>query len=757
MTWLLAAAAVLSAIAGEATDAIAIAAILVLNAAVGFFQELRAERAVLALRSLTAPRARVVRDGRAAVIAAAEVVPGDLLLLEAGDLIAADARIADVAALRMNEAPLTGESAPVDKSPAPVPESTPLAERADTVFMGTAVASGTGSAEVVATGMRTELGAIATLLAGAASGPTPLQKRLDRVSRTLAVACVAIVLVVGGIAISRGGEWMDVLLSSVALAVAAVPEGLSAVVTVALAIGVRRMAARNVLVRRLPSVETLGCATVICTDKTGTLTTGKMRVREVWGRDHDAVVHAAAACCDAELQEEDAGVGDPTEIAILIEAMARGITRDEIERTRPRVETCPFDSERKRMSVLRADGRLYVKGAIEVVLERCVSGTDGAKEANVELAARGLRVLAVAMGAGREEKNLTLLGLLGIADPPRTEAIEAVAIARGAGIRTVMITGDHDVTARAIAAEMGILRPGDDASEVVVARATAAQKIEVVRTLKARGEVVAMTGDGVNDAPAIREADVGIAMGITGTEVTREAADMILTDDDYASMVAAVREGRGAFENIQKTLVYLLIGNAGELALMMLAALAGLPLPLLPLHLLWINLVTDGLPALTLVMDKPAPDAMKVPPRSPSSAMLGRREWRTILAIGAFEAVAVFGVYRWALDWGVPYARDMAFTTLVFAELLRAFGARSVRLLLWEVGLLTNRRVVGAVLATGALQIAIHSFEAPRALFRLVPLSANDVLIALAVAFLPVSLLEIAKLVRRHAFPMRGP
>jgi Ca2+-transporting ATPase len=525
LIWLLLAASVASALLGEAADAIAIGTILVINALVGFFQEYRAERAIVALRSMTAPRARVLRDGHQTVVAAAQIVRGDVLLLEAGDVVAADARVIEAHALSTGEAPLTGESVAVEKNTKPTAAGAPLAERHDTVFMGTAVATGSGRAQVFATGMKTELGRIAHLIATAEQGTTPLQLRLARVSRTLLFLCVAVVAVVAAIGLAREQSALLVFMSAVSLAVAAVPEGLPAVVTIALAIGVQRMATRNVLVRRLPAVETLGCATVICTDKTGTLTTGVMAVREVWGADHQAVLAAAAACCDAALAaDERTGTGDPTEVALLLAAAERRIRRDDIERSNPRLDVKPFDSQRKLMSVRRANGILYVKGAVEAVLGRAVAGTQGVAETAQQLAARGLRVLAVAAGAGPAEERLAVLGLVGLADPPRTEAIEAVAAARRAGIRTVMITGDHPITARAIAREMGILGVAEDPGEVVHARATPEEKLAIVRSWKARGAVVAMTGDGVNDAPALREANIGIAMGKGGTEVTREAS-----------------------------------------------------------------------------------------------------------------------------------------------------------------------------------------------------------------------------------------
>ncbi|HLT29698.1 MAG TPA: cation-translocating P-type ATPase [Myxococcaceae bacterium] len=740
-----------SAALGEWVNAIAIGAIVILNGLVGYFQEARAEKAVQALRSMTAPRARVIRDGTGRVVPASEIVRGDLLVLEAGDIVAADARLLRASRLSTREAALTGESAAVGKGTTPAREGVPLAERNDHVFMGTAVATGTGVAEVVATGMRTELGRIAHLLNTAEVAETPLQQRLEKVSHTLIFLSGGIVVVVALLGLLRGVGWLEVFMSAVSLAVAAVPEGLPTVVTIALAIGVQRMADRHVLIRRLPAVETLGSATVICTDKTGTLTTGRMAVREVWGSDHEAVLGAAAACCDAELGDTAGeGVGDPTELAILFAAAERGILRRDLERDNPRVHENPFDADRKRMSVLRRDGVLYVKGAPESVMALCEGDTSEGERANRQMGARGLRVLAIAVGSGESEQALRLLGLLGLADPPRTEAVDAIREARAAGIQTVMITGDQHATALAIAREMGVLREGEAPEGRVHARATPEDKLRIVRDWKARGAIVAMTGDGVNDAPALREAHIGVAMGQTGTEVTREAASMVLSDDNFASIIAAVREGRGVFTNIQKTLVYLLSGNAGELLVMFLAALAGYPLPLLPLQLLWINLVTDGLPGLALVMDPPARDAMAHPPRNPATPMLGRREWMTILLTGVLEATLVLSVFVWALSHReLDEARSLAFAVLVFCELFRAFAARSSDLLFWEVGAFTNLRLVGIIALSVIIQLALHHLPFTQRLFGLSPLPAWELAMALGLGFIPVTLLELFKLVRR--------
>lgn len=757
--WLLLVACLVSALLGETADAVAIGAIVVINGFVGFFQEYRAERAVLALRSLTAPRAHVLRDDQPVAVPAREVVKGDVLLLEAGDLVAADAKVLEANVLTVNEALLTGESLPVEKMAEPAASDAPLAERRDTVFTGTAVSTGTGVAEVVATGMDTELGKIAHLLTSVEESDTPLQKRLAHVSQTLLYLCIGIVIVVALAGLVRGTRLLDLFLSAVSLAVAAVPEGLPAVVTIALAIGVRRMASRHVLVRKLQAVETLGSTNVICTDKTGTLTTGVMAVRELWGPDHHKLLDAAAACSEATLnQDERDGVGDPTEIALLLAASEREIRRDDIEQNRPRTAVHPFDSERKMMSIRRADGVLYAKGAVEIVLARCNAGTEGAAAANGQMAARGLRVLAVATGTTDEERDLRLLGLVGIADPPRTEAIEAVNAARTAGIETVMITGDHPTTARAIARELGILGPGKPSDEFVHARASPEDKLRIVRSWKGRGAIVAMTGDGVNDAPALREAHIGIAMGRSGTEVTREASDMILTDDNFASIVAAVREGRGIFDNIQKTLVYLLSGNSAELLVMLLAALLGLPLPLLPVQLLWVNLATDGFPALALVADPVSPDILKRPPRRPEDPILGRSEWLSIAITGVVQTATTLGTFVWALrSRNLEEARNLAFTVLVFGELFRAFAARSPTRLFWETGAFTNLALLGVVLTSVLIQLGIHHIPATRTIFRIGTISLHDCILSLVIGLVPVTVVECGKLVRRFFARTRAP
>ncbi len=828
---LLVGAAGVSALLGEWLDAAAILAIVVLNGIIGFLQEHKAERALAALRRMTAPTARVRRGGRSLLVPAREVVPGDVLELEAGDLVPADARLVDVASFRTNEAPLTGESEPVEKSPAASGDGeVPLAERTGMVYLGTSVAAGRGTGVVVATGMQTEFGRIMELLASAGSGEvTPLQARLHALGRVLTWGSLGLVALLFGIGLARGLPAFDLFLTSVSLAVAAVPEGLPAVVTIALALGVQRMARRRALVRRLHAVETLGSTSVICSDKTGTLTVGEMTARTLWlpGRAYDVLGEGYAplgsihldgrpldASADPDLQRlltvmvgcngaalsEESGtwrvLGDPTEGALLAVGLKGGIAAAEVELQYGRIAEHPFDSDRKRMTVVRRhrDGGVLalVKGAPEVILDRCTGIWKGAQvEALAQderaviaaqaavMAERGLRVLAAAQRvfAGADvvpasteevERDLVFVGLVGLADPPRPEARQAVALARRAGIRVVMITGDHPRTAGAIARELGIAESRDDvlsgleldrlddagfAARVervsVYARVTAAHKLRIVRAWKDAGAVVAMTGDGVNDAPAIRGADVGIAMGRTGTEVTKEASDMVITDDDFASIVSAVEQGRGTYGNIRKTLQYLLAGNTGELLLMTAAVLTGVPLPLMPVQLLWINLVTDGLPALCLATDPIGHDVMSSRPRPRAEPITDRSFVRGVLVTGLLTGAVTMAVYLLSLArFPVEMARAHAFSTLVYAELLRAFGARSLTVPIWRLGLASNLRLAGVVAASVVLQLALPHVGAGRILD--VPaMPLQHCLLLLCAGAIPLVVLEALKLARR--------
>lgn len=747
-------ACVLSAVLGEWLESAAIAVILVLNALIGFFQEYRAENAVLALSNMTAPRATVIRDKKKTVIDAREIVPGDLLLLEAGDIVAADGKIIESSRLQVNEAVLTGESLPVEKEFIADAGGTQVENKNGSVFMGTSVATGTAKVEVFATGMRTELGKIAHLITTAESSTTPLQIQLTKIGRMLLVLCLLVVGIVLILGVIQGRAWLELVIFSISLAVAAVPEGMPAIVTVALALGVQRMAARNALIRKLPSVETLGSVTVICTDKTGTLTTGNMRVREVWGDHPGKLLSAAASCCDAELAADGgSGTGDPTELAILIAANERGIRKEEIESTHPRVASEPFDSVKKRMSILRQDGVLYVKGAFESVISLCSITENQLKDAQVagqDMTSRGLRVLAVAVGKGREEKNLSFLGLIGISDPPRFEARQAIAEARNAGITPVMITGDHPTTAAAIARELGLVLESETTEGRVHARATPEDKLNLVRAWKDRGAIVAMTGDGVNDAPALREAHIGIAMGRNGTEVTRQSADLILADDNFATIVAAVREGRGIYQNVRKAIIYLLTGNFSELVVVLGASALDRPLPFLATHLLWINLVTDSLPALTLIADPVSSDVMKSPPRQQSEHLLGKAEWIQIAWTGTFEGGLILGLFLTALNAsGLELARNLAFTTLVFSQLWRALGARSGSRIFWEVGAFGNLWLLGVIVITGSFQLSLHYLPFTQNIFGLKPFSMQQIAWMIPFSMIPITVIEARKLIVR--------
>lgn len=827
--WILIGAAALSIGLGETVDGLAITGIVLLNALFGFYQEFRAERAAAALAHLVAPRARVVRDGHSLMIPAAEVVPGDILLHEAGDLVAADARLIQAEQLRTEEAPLTGESQSVEKAIDVCAAETPLADRQNMVFLATTVAAGTGRSVVVATGMATEVGHIARLLENAAAGETPLRRRLDLVGRWLLWACLAIVLLVFVLGLVRSLPLFGLFLASVSLAVAAIPEGLPAVVTVALALGTQRMARRNALVKNLSSVETLGSAQVICTDKTGTLTVGEMTARKMvtganaytvtgegyavtgaffaGGREIPAgsdvllgrLLRAAVACNDAELTSQ-AGrsgiVGDSTEGSLLVAAAKHGLRREVLEAKLPRIGGVPFDSERKRMTVVRAEvdqAVAFAKGAPEVILARCshIATEHGAEPlsesdrmrmslVSATMANDALRVMAFAerpLGplaeynakppdADAVESGLILVGLVGLQDPPRAEAREAAAKCRRAGIKIVMITGDHPDTARAIARELGILDRGDEAltgaelarlddanlteripRTAVFARVTAADKLRIVRAWKRRNAVVAMTGDGVNDAPALKEASIGIAMGITGTEVTKQSADIIITDDNFASIVAAVEEGRGIYDNIAKTLSYLLAGNAAELGVMLVATLVGWPLPLLPIHLLWINIVTDGLPALALATDPVDRDVLSRPPRPPQVQLIDGAFLKTTAMVGGVTALVTLSAFAFELYNGSPgSAQNAAFTVLVFSELLRSFGARSDTKPIWRLGLFTNFRLFMVVLFTFIAQLAIHYVPALQEVFGVGPISIGQCLAWMALGTIPLAFVETMKL-----------
>lgn len=822
--WILIAAGVVAWVMGEKVDAAAILAIVILNAVVGFYQEYNAEKSITALGKMAAPHAKVTRDGMISLIPAAEIVVGDILELESGDLVAADARVLSAAMLRCIEAPLTGESQPVTKRAAALEAiEVPLGDRENMVFMGTSIATGTGRAVVVATAMMTELGHIAQLMEEAdADEHTPLEKKLEAFGRVLVWAALGIVLLMLGLGLMRGTPWLELLMTSISLAVAAVPEGLPTVVTVALALGVRRMVHRGALVRKLAAVETLGSTSVICTDKTGTLTVGEMTVRSLYAAGHHhavsgegygpdgnvspdpaplhELVSVILGCNNAHLVEEDGKwkvIGDPTEGALLAAGRKAGGDRDQLERDFPKIAEIPFDSDRKLSTTIRrmpgGKFRAFTNGAPGPLLQRCTHLHTGSeiiplsKEGREEilgqttkLAKQGLRVLASAwrdlestkpecLTAEFVEHDFVFIGLSGMYDPPRKEAKEAVARCRSAGIRVVMITGDHPQTAEAIAREIGIAeetlvttgveleKMSDDelrqrvAGISVYARVTAEHKLRIVRALKASGAVVAMTGDGVNDAPAIKGADIGIAMGKAGTEVTRQAAEIIITDDNFATIVSAVEEGRGIFTNIRKTLQYLLAGSTAELSFMMACVIIGLPIPLLPIHLLWINLVTDGLPALCLATDAIDPDVMKRKPRGRSESLTNPRFLRTMLLTGLLTAAVVFGVYWHVLQTGtLESARTAAFAVLVFAELLRAFGARSEIKPVWRISLLTNLNLVAVVAVAIGLQVWSQHSSTLGGILKTTDMPFTDCLLLLALGAIPLLVLEVVKSMRRR-------
>ncbi|MEO6602724.1 MAG: cation-translocating P-type ATPase, partial [Polyangiaceae bacterium] len=836
--WILIVAGTISGVLGEMLDAGAILAIVLLNAVIGFYQEFSAERSIAALQKLTAPRAKVLRGGEVILIPASGIVTGDVLALEAGDIVGADARLLSASSLRCVEAALTGESLAVTKQPATTEQlNRPLGDRQGMVFMGTSVAAGTGQALVVATAMKTELGRIAGLIETAdAETGTPLQRKLDSFGRVLVWAALGIVTLLFGLGLLRGSKPLEMLLTSVSLAVAAVPEGLPAVVTVALSLGALRLARRRALMRKLAAVETLGSTSVICTDKTGTLTVGEMTVRALYvaGQTYEVTgagygptgevhfdgkpagaKHAAAlvelatvllGCNNAHLVDEDGTwktVGDPTEGALLAAGAKAGGDRKHIEQQLPEERAFPFDSDRKRRTVVRrnATGKLRAlsNGAPGVLLELCTKlyTNVGVRPLSAQdreqilaqtsaMAKKGLRVLASAcrdlesvspdsLTADAVERELVFVGLSGMYDPPRAAAKEAIAKCRAASIRVVMITGDHPDTAQAIARELGIASAeqavvtgaelngmSDEelqrrAPQVAVyARVTAEHKLRIVRALKANGSVVAMTGDGVNDAPAIKGADIGIAMGQSGTEVTKQAADMIITDDNFATIVAAVEEGRGIYDNIQKTLQYLLGGNSGELLLMTTCVVVGLPTPLLPIHLLWINLVTDGLPALCLATDPIDPDVMARKPLSRSARITDPAFLRTMACTGFLTAGVAFGVYFFGLRSGTPAAaRTSAFAVLVFAELLRSFGARSATKPVWRMPLFANVNLILVVAVSIGIQVLSQHNAMLGRFFKAAPLSFRDGFLLLVLGALPLLLLDLMKVVRSPLSPTR--
>lgn len=827
MVLVLLAATLISAFLGEYADAATILSIVLINAILGFLQEHRAEKSMDALRTMVAPMSHVIRNGILQQIAAREMVPGDIIVLESGDKIAADARLIDVHNLEVDEATLTGESLSVRKvADKQFGETSSLGDRKNMVYAGTIIIKGRGKAVVCATGMATEVGRIADMIQDVKHESTPLELRLESLGRWLVWGCLIICVIVVVTGVLKGEPLFLMCMAGISLAVAAIPEGLPAIVTVALALGVQRMIKRNAIIRKLPAVETLGCTTVICSDKTGTLTQNVMTAQKVFvvGRNYELTgtgyeikgnflynkqefepkkdkcllqcLEIGVLCNNSILKHNNIGIsglwrrattgwsieGDPTEGALVIAAAKADIWRSEMEKHQRRLAEIPFESERCRMSVIYEKNNknvIYVKGAPDVILDMCqhymnssiespLSATikNQILEQNEKMTEQALRVLAVAyrqiskMEASHVsedlEKDLVFVGLIGMIDPPRQEVKPAIALCRQAGIKTIMITGDHRNTAVAIAKELQMFKEeknqaltgneldGLDDGELakiinsvtVYARVSPTHKLRIVKALKRQGHIVAMTGDGVNDAPAIKEADIGIAMGFTGTDVTKEAAAMVLADDNFATIVAAVEEGRGIYDNIRKFIRYLLSCNLGEVLTMFIATIAGLPLPLLPVQILWVNLVTDGLPAMALGVDPNNHDIMNRPPRQPRESVFSRGLSFKIITRGfqiGISTVLVFsGVYFLKND--LTMARTMAFCTLVFSQMFHVFDCRSEMFSIFEIGMFKNKYLIFATVCSVFMQLLVVYHPFMREIFATVPLGLSDWLVVLCIS-----------------------
>ncbi|HSB69617.1 MAG TPA: cation-translocating P-type ATPase [Candidatus Methylomirabilis sp.] len=816
---LLIAATVISLVLGHTLDAIIIFSIVILSALLGFYQEFRAERAMEALKAMASPTASVVRGGEQTEIASAEVVPGDIILLAAGDRVPADARLLEVANLQADEASLTGESTAVEKVvDAELSPEAGVGDRLTMVFSGTVVTYGRGRGVVTATGMQTEFGKIAKMLQDVEEEPSPLAVKMDYIGKRLGIACLAVSAVVVGLGILRGNEILEMFIWGVSLAIAAVPEALAAVVTGALAIGVQRAARRNAIIRHLPAVETLGCTSVICSDKTGTLTKNEMTIRkvfasgrmlEVTGVGYDPagefrtdgdraetssdptlvrLLQGGALCNDTHFIGENGSrrvKGDPTEAALVVVAEKADIKMDALRRDWPRVAEIPFESERKRMTTVHAapGGSLiaFVKGAPDILLDRCVAWerngtsqglTDEMRrqilDANDGMARQALRVLGIAyrrldaVPAVRTpdtlETDLVFLGLVGMIDPPRDEARAAIRSCREAGIRSVMVTGDHKLTAAAVARELGLLdgvegeghrvldgRELDRMSEselagvveqvAVYARVSPEHKLKIVGAWKSHQQVVAMTGDGVNDAPALKRADIGVAMGITGTDVTKEACDMVLTDDNFATIAAAVEEGRIIYDNIKKYLVFLLSCNVSEIVVLGMAGFIGWPLPLVALQILWVNLTTDGLPALALGVEPAEPDLMRRAPRKAGEGVFSRSVLTFLLSLSLIITAGLVPIFYfyWQAE-GLPKAQTMTFASMILFELFFAHSCRSLRFTVLQIGLFGNKWLWLATIGSALMMFAVVYVDAWAEAFHLVPLSGTEWAVAVAVA-----------------------
>jgi len=766
--------------------------IVVLNALMGVMQESKAEKALEALKSMSAPHSRVIRDGQEQVIESSQLVPGDIIRLEAGDFVPADARLLKSVNLKCEESALTGESVPSDKeAEAVIEEKAPLGDRSNMIYSGCSVSYGTATAVVTATGMETEMGKIANLLSGEQDGQTPLQKKLAQLGKYLgflALGVCAIIFVIGLIAKL---PVMEIFMTAVSLAVSAIPEGLPAIVTIVLSIGVQRLAKQNAVIRRLPAVETLGGASIICSDKTGTLTQNRMTLMKAYveGLQEDVskenskeirkLMGYATLCCDGSIRFEDGQIqhiGDPTETAIILGAHNNGMTQAELNSRFPRVAELPFDSDRKLMtSVNKVDGKLLVivKGAVDMLIPRCIKGDmEKAKEVNEEMSSCALRVIAVAYKEIEElpqdlntlEQGLTFMGLLGMIDPPRPECAEAVRTCLRAGIKPVMITGDHVVTASAIAKALGILQPGQRAitgaqldamtdeeldAQVekisVYARVSPENKIRIVKAWQRKDQVVAMTGDGVNDAPALKAADIGCAMGITGTDVAKGAADMTLSDDNFATIVEAVKEGRSIYRNIKKVVGFLLGTNIGEVITVFFSMLLWQKTPLLSMQLLWINLITDSLPAIALGMEPIEAGVMDEKPRPKKEGLFANGLGLRVVLQGVMFGVLSLIAYRVgeSVIGSVAGGQTMAFTVLALSQIVQAYNMRSDRSL-FKIGVFGNKTLNKAALLSVVLMILVL-FTPVKAAFGLVTLTFPLYLLALALIFVPLGAMELAK------------
>ena len=800
---LLAAAAVsyLASRGEDWLDTVIILLIVLVNAVISLIQESNAERALEALQAMAAPQARVIRAGGHQKIAAAGLVPGDIIQLEAGDYVPADARLIEAAGLRVDESAITGESVPVEKRAEPtLAKDTPLGDRVNLLIGSTVVTGGRATALVVATGMDTEVGRIAALLMNQGRGETPLQKKMGEISKTLSFVCLSACAVMFGVGLLQGKEMLSMFLIAVSLAVAAIPEGLPAIVTIVLAMGVQQMAGRNAIVKKLPAVETLGCASVICSDKTGTLTKNQMTVTQVWtasGKGEKLALSIGALFSDTRIRPDGTLSGDPTENAIVAAARDKGVDKARLEQEFPRRAELPFDSERKLMSTIHpspAGGyRVMVKGAPDVLLGRCSSylaqgvrpldgaGRSAIEEANRRMAESALRVIGLAyrelsrlpgqLTSQSVERDLIFVGLAGMIDPPRREVKAAVGECYRAGIRPVMITGDHKATAVAIAKELDIFREGSIALTgaeldfmppelleeqaarcAVYARVSPEHKLRIVQALQKRGEIVAMTGDGVNDAPALKAADIGCAMGITGTDVAKGAADMVLTDDNFSTIVAAVEQGRGIYANIKKAVHYLLSCNIGEIVTIFLATVLNFhQVPLIPVQLLWLNLVTDSLPALALGVEQVESGVMEQPPRSGSEPLFTpsfglQLAWQGAMVGGLTLTAYFLGEYILS-DPGEAYAaaNTMSFATLTLCQLFHAFDVRSERTSLFRIGVFSNPAMNRAFLLGLLLQLSVLLLPPLQRIFSVVPLSGLEWAAVLTLSVLPVPVCEWVK------------